>query len=70
SVGANVRCLCTYDASKTFIAAYYPTDVTLDTDGMGFSFTCTDSNTGYVRVSGHPSGNWDGFVVTKNEVIV
>lgn len=71
SVGSQVRCLCTYTSLHTFLSAYYPADsvITLDADGMGFSFTITDSNIGFVRVSGHPSGNWEGFVVTKNEVI-
>ncbi len=69
SVGANVRCLCTYKSDKSVISVYYPADVTLDSDNKGFAYTISDASVAFVRVSGHPSGDYSGFVVTKNEVI-
>lgn len=70
SVGHNVRCICTYNSSKTLISAKYPVDVdSYLFDGEGFIYTITDANTAYVRVSGHQSGNYGGFIVTKNEEI-
>lgn len=71
SVGHNVRCLCTYNSSKTVISAKYPGDTDgYLFDGEGFVYTITDANTAYIRVSGHQNGNYGGFIVTKNEEII
>lgn len=67
--GNNLRCICTYNSGKTNISCKYPADVIIDADGLGFSYTITDSACAYVRVSGHPAGNYSGFIVTKNEEI-
>ncbi len=67
--GTNIRNICTYDSSKKLISALYPGDTTIDADGAGFSYKITDSATAYVRVAGHPNGNYADFVVTKNEII-
>lgn len=69
SIGANVRCLCTYASDKSVIGVYYPYDMTLDSDNKGFNYTVNDASVAFVRVSGHPSGDYSGFVITKNEVI-
>lgn len=66
--GNNLRCICTYNSSKTNISCKYPTDVTVN--GDSFQYTITDANCAFVRVSGHPQGNYSGFIVTKNEPIV
>lgn len=66
--GSNLRCICTYNSSKANISCKYPTDVTVN--GDSFQYTITDTNCAFVRVSGHPKGNYANFIVTKNEEIV
>lgn len=67
--GNNIRNICTYDSSKQLISALYPSDTTIDADGAGFNYKITDTATVYIRVCGHPNGNYANFIVTKNEVI-
>jgi len=68
-IGWQLRCLCTYDSGKALISALYPVDVTVDADGLGFTYTITDESAALVRVSGNPNGNYSGFIVTVNEEI-
>lgn len=76
-VGANQRVIRFYDSSKTLISDYYIGTtqdgcLVIDTDGLGFTFTCSASNLangGYFRVCGNPNGRYADFVITKNEVI-
>lgn len=65
--------ICLYDGSKTFLTGFYSsqsTNVTIDSDNLGFSCTIAKSGTAFVRVQGQPTGIYSDFVVTKNEEIV
>ena len=81
SGGVNNRCLCVFNTSKTMIEAYYIGDIRdnadagngnyyVDVDGKGFRVKLTNSETAFIRVSGNPPGDYDRFVVTKNEPIL
>ena len=76
-VGANQRVIRFYNSSKTLISDYYigtTADgcLVVDTDGLGFTFTCNASkltNGGYFRACGNPNGKYSDFIITKNEPI-
>ena len=62
--------ICLYNGSKTFLAGFYSSQVTVDSDGLGFSYKLAKTGTELIRVQGQPTGAYSNFVVTKNEPIV
>ena len=58
--------ICLYDSNKSFINSFYSSQITVDSDNLGFSFTITKSNCGFVRVQGQPTGAHSDFIVTKS----
>lgn len=61
--------ICLYNGSKTFLAGFYSSQVTVDSDGLGFSYKLAKTGTELIRVQGQPTGAYSNFVVTKNEPI-